>query len=112
MWLTSFNAPTVSILYWDKPLQNHTLMQAIARANREIEGKKNGLVVDYFGVFRNLKKTLADYAEGTKGKDNGDDKYEFPVKEFNDLLELLEHAIVETKLLILKTSLPKSIIGL
>jgi type I restriction enzyme R subunit len=98
MWLTGFDAPAVSTLYLDKPLQNHTLMQAIARANRVIEGKKNGLVVDYFGVFRNLKKALADYAEGTKGKDNNDDDEEFPVKEMEELLELLQQAIVETKI--------------
>ena len=98
MWLTGFDAPAVSTLYLDKPLQNHTLMQAIARANRVIEGKKNGLVVDYFGVFRNLKKALADYAEGTKGKITGGDDDDFPVKEFEELLELLEQAIVETKI--------------
>lgn len=98
MWLTGFDAPSVSTLYLDKPLQNHTLMQTIARANRVFEGKKNGLVVDYFGVFRNLKKALADYAEGTKGKDNVTDDEEFPVKEFEELLELLEQAILESKL--------------
>jgi type I restriction enzyme R subunit len=98
MWLTGFDAPAVSTLYLDKPLQNHTLMQAIARANRVIEGKNNGLVVDYFGVFRNLKKALADYAEGTKGKDKNDDEEEFPVKEMEELLELLQQAIVETKI--------------
>jgi type I restriction enzyme R subunit len=97
MWLTGFDAPAVSTLYLDKPLQNHTLMQTIARANRVFEGKKNGLVVDYFGVFRNLKKALADYAEGTKGK-NITDNEEFPVKEFDDLLDLLDQAIVETKI--------------
>jgi type I restriction enzyme R subunit len=96
MWLTGFDAPAVSTLYLDKPLQNHTLMQTIARANRVFEGKKNGLVVDYFGVFRNLKKALADYAEGTKGKDKEDGE-DFPVKEFDELLELLEQAILETK---------------
>ncbi|MBP7983186.1 MAG: type I restriction endonuclease subunit R, partial [Kaistella sp.] len=47
MWMTGFDAPSVSTLYLDKPLQNHTLMQTIARANRVIEGKKNGLVIDY-----------------------------------------------------------------
>lgn len=99
MWLTGFDAPSVSTLYLDKPLQNHTLMQTIARANRVIEGKKNGLVVDYFGVFRNLKKALADYAEGTKGKlIDGDEEDEFPVKEFEELLEILEQAIDETKI--------------
>ncbi|MFC6267469.1 type I restriction endonuclease subunit R [Frigoriflavimonas asaccharolytica] len=98
MWMTGFDAPSVSTLYLDKPLQNHTLMQTIARANRVIEGKKNGLVIDYFGVFRNLKKALAAYAEGTKGKNNDDDgEDEFPVKEFTELLSLLEQAIVEAK---------------
>ncbi|MCB0536022.1 MAG: type I restriction endonuclease subunit R [Bacteroidetes bacterium] len=96
MWLTGFDAPAVSTLYLDKPLQNHTLMQAIARANRVFVSKKNGLIVDYFGVFRNLKKALASYAEGSKGKTN-DDEDEFPVKEFEELLELLEEGIIEAK---------------
>lgn len=97
MWLTGFDAPAVSTLYLDKPLQNHTLMQAIARANRVLEGKKNGLIIDYFGVFRNLKKALAAYAEGTKGKTGEGDEDEFPVKEFDELLLLLEQAIIEAK---------------
>lgn len=98
MWLTGFDAPSVSTLYLDKPLQNHTLMQTIARANRVFEGKKNGLVIDYFGVFRNLKKALAAYAEGTKGKSTDDGEEEFPVKEFEELLELLEQGIAEAKI--------------
>ena len=97
MWMTGFDAPSVSTLYLDKPLQNHTLMQTIARANRVIEGKKNGLVIDYFGVFRNLKKALADYAEGSKGKGSEEDKEEFPVREFEELLEFLDQAIIEAK---------------
>lgn len=98
MWMTGFDAPSVSTLYLDKPLQNHTLMQTIARANRVIEGKKNGLVVDYFGVFRNLKKALAAYAEGTKGKDSTDGEDEYPAKEFEELLALLNEAILEAKI--------------
>lgn len=98
MWLTGFDAPTASTIYLDKPMQNHTLMQTIARVNRVFEGKKNGLVIDYFGVFRNLKKALAAYAEGSKGKDKeGDGLDEFPVKEFEVLLELLKEAIAEAK---------------
>lgn len=97
MWMTGFDAPSVSTLYLDKPLQNHTLMQTIARANRVIEGKKNGLVVDYFGVFRNLKKALAAYAEGTKGKNNAEEEDEYPAKEFEELLALLNEAIQEAK---------------
>lgn len=62
MWLTGFDAPTVSTLYLDKPMKDHTLMQTIARANRvtshTINGisKANGEVVDYYNVFRNMKK--------------------------------------------------------
>jgi len=99
MWMTGFDAPSVSTLYLDKPLQNHTLMQTIARANRVIEGKKNGLVIDYFGVFRNLKIALAAYAEGTKGKGKKKDEEieEYPAKEFDELLALLEQVITEAK---------------
>ncbi|WMJ74375.1 type I restriction endonuclease subunit R [Cytophagaceae bacterium ABcell3] len=98
MWMTGFDAPSVSTLYLDKPLQNHTLMQTIARANRVLQGKKNGLVVDYFGVFRNLRKALSVYAEGSKGKkDEKEGEEEFPVKEFEELLLLLEQAIKEAK---------------
>ena len=49
MWLTGFDVPSLSTLYLDKPLKAHTLMQAIARANRVNEGKNNGLIVDYCG---------------------------------------------------------------
>lgn len=100
MWMTGFDAPSVSTLYLDKPMQDHSLMQTIARANRVIEGKKNGLVVDYFGVFRNLKIALAAYAEGTKGKNQNKDgdNDEYPAKEFDELLALLEQSIIETKI--------------
>ncbi|HGT7477977.1 TPA: type I restriction endonuclease subunit R, partial [Escherichia coli] len=55
MWLTGFDVPTLSTLYLDKPLKAHTLMQAIARANRVAEGKNNGLIVDYCGILKNLR---------------------------------------------------------
>lgn len=98
MWMTGFDAPAVSTLYLDKPLQNHTLMQTIARANRVIEGKKNGLVVDYFGVFRNLKIALAAYAEGTKGKEKKEEgEEEYPAKEFEELFLLMDQVILESK---------------
>jgi type I restriction enzyme, R subunit len=96
MWLTGFDAPAVSTIYLDKPMQDHTLMQTIARANRVLEAKKNGLVVDYFGVFRNLKKALARYAEGSKGT-SGKKGDEYPVKEFDELLNFLKEAIKEAK---------------
>lgn len=65
MWLTGFDIPSLSTLYLDKPLQAHTLMQAIARANRVKEGKNNGLIVDYCGILKNLRKALATFAGHT-----------------------------------------------
>ncbi|MDZ7811317.1 MAG: hypothetical protein U5L11_16360 [Arhodomonas sp.] len=62
MWLTGFDVPSLSNLYLDKPLRAHTLMQAIARANRVDEGKNNGLIVDYCGILRNLRRALATFA--------------------------------------------------
>jgi len=69
MWMTGFDVPNLSTLYLDKPLKNHTLMQAIARANRVAPDKKNGLIVDYIGVFRNIEKALAIYAATSGGDD-------------------------------------------
>ena len=62
MWLTGFDVPCLSTMYLDKPLKAHTLMQAIARANRVNEGKNNGLIVDYCGILKNLRKALATFA--------------------------------------------------
>lgn len=67
MWLTGFDVPSLSTLYLDKPLQAHTLMQAIARANRVKEGKNNGLIIDYCGILKNLRKALATFAGHTGG---------------------------------------------
>jgi len=67
MWLTGFDVPSLSTLYLDKPLQAHTLMQAIARANRVKEGKNNGLIVDYCGILKSLRKALATFAGHTGG---------------------------------------------
>jgi len=70
MWMTGFDVPNLSTLYLDKPLKNHTLMQTIARANRVAdEGKKNGLIVDYIGVFKNIQKALAIYATSNSTDD-------------------------------------------
>ena len=79
MWLTGFDVKCLSCLYLDKPLKAHTLMQAIARANRVSEGKSNGLIVDYIGIVKALRKALADYtadAGGGSGADPTVDKEE------------------------------------
>lgn len=99
MWLTGFDAPTVSTLYLDKPMKDHTLMQTIARANRvtdfAINGKpkKNGLIVDYYNVFRNLKKAFASYGGGGIGSEA--DGEESPARDIEQLFVLLKDAIAE-----------------
>jgi type I restriction enzyme, R subunit len=90
MWMTGFDVPNLSTVYLDKPLKNHTLMQAIARANRVAEGKKNGLIVDYIGVFRNIERALALYAaNGEKDSDIIRDKEEL-VGELETLLAAID----------------------
>lgn len=58
--LTGFNAPVEQVMYLDKPLRDHNLLQAIARTNRPLPSmkKRTGIVVDFFGVFTNLEKAL------------------------------------------------------
>lgn len=72
MWLTGFDVKCLSCLYLDKPLKAHTLMQTIARANRVNEGKSNGLIIDYIGIVKALKKALAEYT-GNVGNHDGVD---------------------------------------
>jgi len=62
MWLTGFDVPPLHTMYIDKPLKNHTLMQAIARVNRVFRDKPGGLIVDYIGIADNLKKALSIYS--------------------------------------------------
>jgi len=92
MWLTGFDVPSLSTLYLDKPLKAHTLMQAIARANRVNEGKNNGLIVDYCGILKNLRKALATFA-GHTGDTDGPPPETDPVKPDEELLAELEEAI-------------------
>jgi type I restriction enzyme, R subunit len=72
MWLTGFDVESLSTLYIDKPMKAHTLMQAIARANRVYPGKDFGLIVDYSGMLRSLREALAQYALGDDGPGGGD----------------------------------------
>lgn len=95
MWMTGFDVHTLSTLYLDKPMKDHTLMQAITRANRvtdyKINGvpKTNGEIIDYYNVFRNMKRALADYAIGREGEED------LPVQEKSALFDLLDEAIQE-----------------
>lgn len=100
MWITGFDVPTLSTLYIDKPLKSHTLMQAIARANRISEGKNNGLIVDYIETYTSLLDALAIY--GTGGEKNGDAGGAAPVKPKDDLIEQLNLAIEAVEIFLLE----------
>lgn len=67
MWLTGFDVKPLATLYLDKPMRGHTLMQAIARVNRVAPGKKNGLIIDYNGMLKSLRKALSTFAQGDRG---------------------------------------------
>lgn len=69
--LTGFDAPKASILYIDKLLKEHNLLQAIARVNRLYDGKDFGFIIDYRGLLGDLDKALNDYSEA--GLDNFDE---------------------------------------
>lgn len=64
MWLTGFDVECLQTMYIDKPMKAHTLMQAIARANRVFPGKDCGVIVDYNGIMQSLNAALAQYALG------------------------------------------------
>ena len=57
--LTGFDAPILQVMYLDKPMKDHTLLQAICRVNRVYgQDKSNGLIVDYIGIFDDVAKAL------------------------------------------------------
>lgn len=99
MWLTGFDVPSLSTMYLDKPMKNHTLMQTIARANRVFEDKDNGLIVDYVGIFRNLQKALSIYTT------NVDEEGASPIQDKGKLAELLRETIMETEQLLKKRNI-------
>ena len=100
MWLTGFDVKCLSCLYLDKPLKAHTLMQTIARANRVAEGKSNGLIIDYIGIVKALRKALADYtanAGGLGGADPTVDKEKL-IARISDTVAKAEMFLSERKI--------------
>ena len=105
MWLTGFDAPTVSTLYLDKPSVGHTLMQTIARANRTTDWldvfereKEFGKIVAYCNVFGNLKKALAVYGDDVAEADKDGEQPEGdcqPAMTPDELYKLLRQTIDE-----------------
>jgi len=81
MLLTGFDVPCLHTMYFDKPMKDHSLFQAIARVNRVFKDKPGGLIVDYIGIADNLKKSLSKYT--LKSVSN-------VIKDINEILRLLK----------------------
>ena len=97
MWLTGFDVKCLSCLYLDKPLKAHTLMQTIARANRVSEGKSNGLIIDYIGIVKALRKALADYTANVGGNGGTD-----PTVDKEKLIARIRETIEKAKAFLLE----------
>ena len=103
MWLTGFDVPSLSTLYLDKPMKSHTLMQAIARANRVFPGKMCGIIVDYVNVFKYMQEALSDYASTG---DEGD----YPAKNIEQLITNIDNCILECEAFLLSFGVSLDII--
>lgn len=90
--LTGFDAPVEQVMYLDKNLSEHNLMQAITRVNRTKANKTHGLVVDYFGVTKNLNKALGIYNADDE-KAAADD-----LREFETYFKAIEKEIPELEM--------------
>ena len=92
MWITGFDVPCLAVLYNDKPLQKHTLIQTISRVNRKYKTKEYGLIVDYLGIRENMKKAMKQYGGGEQvGKDDVESSYSVFRNELQLLQDMMTH---------------------
>ena len=73
MWITGFDVPTLTIMYNDKPLQKHMLIQTISRVNRKYPGKEYGLIIDYIGIRDNMRQAMKVYGGDNSVAPTADD---------------------------------------
>jgi len=83
MWLTGFDVPSLSVMYIDKPIRKHTLIQTISRVNRVFKGKDKGVVVDYIGFYQELLEAMKLY---------GNIK-DIPIEEVNLSLDIFQNEL-------------------
>lgn len=92
MWITGFDVPSLEVMYIDKPVQRHTLIQTISRVNRVFDGKDCGLVVDYIGIKNNLDKAIKQYGGPL---DTPIEELEVSLSIFRNELALLDDLMYE-----------------
>ncbi|MDR2586517.1 MAG: HsdR family type I site-specific deoxyribonuclease, partial [Prevotellaceae bacterium] len=87
MWITGFDVPELSVMYIDKPLQKHTLIQTISRVNRKAEGKERGLIVDYIGIKEDMLSAVKKY--GTDADESPIDEIKIALAEFRNSMKVI-----------------------
>jgi type I restriction enzyme R subunit len=90
MWITGFDVPSLAVMYIDKPLQKHTLIQTISRVNRVFDGKDMGLVVDYIGIKQDMLEAVKKYGSP---QDSPIDEIAFAIAVFRNHLALLDELL-------------------
>lgn len=91
MWITGFDVPSLSVMYIDKPLQKHTLIQTISRVNRVFEGKDKGLIVDYIGIKEDMMQAIKVYVSPGNSPI---DELKITLEIFRNHLKLLDDLLV------------------
>lgn len=91
MWITGFDVPSLAVMYIDKPLQKHTLIQTISRVNRVFEGKDKGIVVDYIGIKNDMLEAVKVYGGP---QENPIDELAITLSIFRNHLALIDELMV------------------
>lgn len=91
MWVTGFDVPSLTMLYNDKPLSKHTLIQTISRVNRRYKTKEYGFVVDYIGIREEMKKAMKRYGGEVSTQDDLDIAYQVLRNELQILKERFDN---------------------
>jgi len=88
MWVTGFDCPSLSVLYNDKPLQKHNLVQTISRVNRRFKRKEYGLIVDYIGIRDNMREAMKQY--GGEKQFSGEDEVQLALDIYREEVQVIQ----------------------
>lgn len=94
MWITGFDAPSLTLMYNDKPLKKHLLIQTISRVNRKYPGKEYGMIIDYIGIRDNMREAIKIYG-GDENIAPTPDDVEQATMVFREELEILKTLFVD-----------------
>ena len=95
MWITGFDVPCLTMLYNDKPLSKHTLIQTISRVNRRYGTKEYGFIIDYIGIREEMKKAMKKYGGDVGPQEDLDTAHEILKNELQLLQERLSGLVFD-----------------